>query len=78
MLEYPDSPKLSALSENGVIMDPDMCVRDNTMWLWFNVWNGDFLFEGMETNEKYTSDEMLSKAYNSEYVITLDELPWNQ
>ena len=78
VLEYPDSPKLTALSENGVIMDPDMCVRDNTMWLWFNVWNGDFLFEGMETNEKYTSDEMLSKAYNSEYVITLDELPWNQ
>ena len=78
VLDYPDSPKLTTLSENGVIMDPELYARDNVWWLWFNVWNGDFLFEGMETNEKYTSDEMLKKAYQSEYVITLDELPWNQ
>jgi mannan endo-1,4-beta-mannosidase len=77
VLNYPDTPKLTTLSENGVIMDPELCARDNVWWLWFNVWNGDFLFDGMETNEKYTSDEMLRKAYNSEYVITLDELPWN-
>ncbi len=77
VLNYPDTPKMTTLSENGVIMDPDLCARDNVWWLWFNVWNGDFLFEGNETNEKYTSDEMLVKAYNSQYVITLDELPWN-
>ena len=77
VLDYPDTPKLTTLSENGVIMDPELCGRDNVWWLWFNVWNGDFLFEGMDTNEKYTSDEMLVKTYNSEYVITLDELPWN-
>ncbi len=78
VLKYPDTPKLTALSENGVIMDPDICARDNVWWLWFNVWNGDFLFEGTKTNQKYTSDEMLKKCYNSEYVITLDELPWNK
>ncbi|MBP5184633.1 MAG: hypothetical protein J6113_05955, partial [Lachnospiraceae bacterium] len=78
VLDYPDTPKLTALSENGVIMDPDICARDNVWWLWFNVWNGDFLFDSaFNTNQKYTSDEMLKKAYNSEYVITLDELPWN-
>jgi len=79
VLNYTSSKKLTALSENGVIMDPDLCNRDNVHWLWFNVWNGDFLFDsGFNTNQKYTSDEMLIKAYNSEYVITLDELPWNK
>ncbi len=76
VVDYSKGKKLTALTENGVIMDPDLCVRDNTYWLWFNVWNGDFLFDAaFEPNEQYTSTEMLKKAYNSEYVITLDELP---
>ncbi len=79
VMNYSKGNKLTALSENGVIMDPELCARDNAYWLWFNVWNGDFLFdEAMNTNQKYTSDEMLKKAYNSEYVLTLDELPWNK
>lgn len=76
VVNYSGGKKLTALSENGVVMDPDLCERDNTYWLWFNVWNGDFLFdEAFKPNEKYTSVEMLKKAYNSELVITLDELP---
>ena len=73
---YSAGKKLTALTENGVMMDPDMCIRDNTVWLWFNVWNGDFLFDAAyKPNEKYTSVEMMKKVYNSELVITLDELP---
>ncbi len=79
VLGYPDTPKLTALSENGVVMDPDLCARDNVYWLWFNVWSGDFLFDAaFNTNQKSTEDEILIKAYNSEYVLTLDELPWNK
>lgn len=62
--------KMVALAENGVQIDPDMMVRDNVYWLYFCTWSGDFI-----TSDKYTSDEMLKKVYNSEYIITLDELP---
>lgn len=59
-----------ALSENGVQVDPDMMTRDNVYWLYFCTWGGDYC-----TSDKYTSDEMFSKVFNSEKVITLDELP---
>ncbi len=59
-----------ALSENGVQIDPDMMTRDNVYWLYFCTWGGDYC-----TSDKYTSDEMFSKVFNSEKVITLDELP---
>lgn len=59
-----------ALSENGVQIDPDMMTRDNVYWLYFCTWGGDYC-----TSDKCTSDEMFSKVFNSEKVITLDELP---
>ena len=59
-----------ALSENGVQVDPDMMTRDNVYWLYFCTWGGDYW-----TSDKYTSGEMFHKVFNSEKVITLDELP---
>lgn len=62
--------KLVALSENGVIPDPDKLIESKTKWSWFCTWSGEFI-----TDEKYTSREQLNKTYNHEYVITIDELP---
>lgn len=59
-----------ALAENGVQIDPDTMKRDNVYWLYFCTWGGDFVTSG-----KYTSDSVFKKVFNSEYVITLDELP---
>lgn len=70
MGETSNGKKMVALAENGVQIDPDMMIRDNVYWLYFCTWSGDFI-----TSDKYTSDEMLKKVYNSEYIITLDELP---
>lgn len=71
-----DETKLIALSENGVVMDPDNMFRDNARWLFWGTWVGDFVVdEGLFLNQKYTEKSMLIKAYESEYTLTLDELP---
>lgn len=69
--------KLIALSENGCIPDPDLLKRDNSRWLYWCVWSGDFCVRWGEAvyNDQYTEREMLKKAYDSDYTLTLDELP---
>lgn len=75
-VNYSDGNKMVALTENGVMMDPDLAIRDNTYWLWFAVWYGDFLIDwsGAIGNE-YTESSMVYKVYNSDVVLTLDEIP---
>lgn len=70
--------KMVVLSENGTMMDPDLNVRDRAMWGFFCTWSGEFVMnDGVRKtySEQYTEIEMLKKVYNSEYVITRDELP---
>lgn len=70
--------KMVVLSENGTLIDPDLAVRDRAMWGFFCTWSGEFVVtDGLkiEYSEQYTDVEMLTKVYNSEYVITRDELP---
>lgn len=74
-ISYSGSNKIVALTENGCIFDIDQAVQANTMWLWFCTWGGEFAVNGTQYSEKYTESKILKKAYDSEYVITLDELP---
>ncbi len=68
--------KLVALSENGVIMDPERTVKENARWLFWGTWSDPYtLIKGLVINEEYTEKDMLIKAYNSDYTLTLDELP---
>ncbi|MBR4510222.1 MAG: beta-mannosidase [Ruminococcus sp.] len=76
LLEYPDTNKLIALTENGTVFDIDNVVAANSRWSWFGTWCGDFVVRNGRYNEAYTEKNVMSKTYNSEYVITLDELPW--
>ncbi len=69
------SDKIVALTENGCIFDIDQAVATNTMWAWFCTWGGEFAVNGSSYSEKYTEKEIIKKAYDSEYVITFDELP---
>ncbi len=72
-----DNTKMVTLSECAVMPDPDLIVRDNAYWLWFAVWNWDYIVVNGSTqlSDAYTSLEMMEKVYNSEVIITLDELP---
>ena len=81
-LSYTDTRKLITLSENGCIPDPEQLVRDNIMWSYWCVWEGEFVLKAAGFNnysEQYTEKNMLKKAYKSDTVITRKELPdlWN-
>ncbi len=77
-LSYSDGKKMVVLSENGTMIDPELSVRDRAMYGFFCVWSGEFVMVDSikkSYSEQYTDLEMLNKVYNSEYVITRDELP---
>ncbi|WP_124066451.1 glycosyl hydrolase [Clostridium sp. E02] len=75
-VNYSGGSKMAALSENGVMIDPDLFVRDNTYWLYFAVWYGDFIIDSNgQIGNSYTESSMVNKVYNSDVVITRDELP---
>ncbi len=75
LLEYPGTNKITALTENGVVFDIDNVIASNARWAWFGTWGGSFVTNGSSYSEEYTEKDILKKAYDSEYVITLDELP---
>lgn len=73
---YGTKTKLIALTENGCVMDPDKVFNDNARWLFWGTWSDPFTMKlGVVINDEYTTVELLTKAYNHERVLTLDELP---
>lgn len=40
-----------------------------------HTWGGDFVCKKGKYSDEYTEAELLKKVYDSEFVITLDELP---
>lgn len=62
--------KMVAMTENDVIPDIQNIVNEGAWWLYFCPWYGDFL-----TSSRYNDPVLLNTIYNSEYVVTLDELP---
>lgn len=77
LLEYSGTNKIIALTENGTVFDIDNVVAANSRWAWFGTWCGDFVVKDGHYSDTFTEKEIMTKTYNSEYVITLDELPWN-
>lgn len=68
-----------ALTENGIVPDPELMDRDNAHWLWFGTWSREFVVDQAgQYDETYTEERMIKKVYESESVITLEELPWNK
>ncbi len=58
------------LHENGPIPDPEKMKADGAKWLWFMTWHTSFI----DSNE-FNTTSYISRIYNSDYMITLDELP---
>ena len=58
------------LHENGPVPDPEKMKKDGAKWLWFMTWHTSFI----DSNEINTRD-YLKRVYNSDYMLTLDELP---
>ena len=59
-----------AMSENDSIPSLENLVNDKAAWLYFCPWYKNYLM-----SEQNNPTENLKEIYNSEYCITLDELP---
>ncbi|HOV27796.1 MAG TPA: glycosyl hydrolase [Pseudobacteroides sp.] len=70
LVNYTNDKKMVALTENDVIPDIQNIVNEGAWWLYFCPWYGEFL-----TGPRYNDPVLLNTIYNSQYVITLDELP---
>ena len=81
--------KMMALTECGYIPDPEGIKAANTMWLYYMVWNGDFIYEtdaagkGMvdlngtphPNPKKGITNEMLAEYFSNDLYITHNKLP---
>ncbi|MGN0140773.1 MAG: glycosyl hydrolase [Roseburia sp.] len=77
-VNYTNAGKMVVLSENGCVPDPELLVRDGAMWGFWCTWGTEFVAKSTAIysySDQYTETEMLKKAYDSDTVITLDELP---
>lgn len=77
---YTGQNKIIALSENGVLPDPDSMLRDQALWAWNCTWYGTFIYRTEEDSRRtyssaYTGREHLIKYYNHPLTVTKDELP---
>ena len=71
MVAQTEGQKMVVMSENDTIPSLDNLVNDKAAWLYFCPWYNRWLTGLNDPGE-------LKKLYNSEYCITLDELPdWN-
>lgn len=81
--------KMMALTECGYIPDPEGIKANNTMWLYYMVWNGDFIYEPdaagkakVDLNgtpspnpKKGITNEMLADYFTNDLYITHNKLP---
>lgn len=75
LASWPSSPKIVALTENGVMPDPELIQRDRAVWSWFCTWSGEFIQELHLATENYTEFSMWDKVYQSDDTLALDDLP---
>lgn len=72
LVNYTGDTKMVAMTENDIIPDIGNITNEGAWWLYFCPWYGDFI-----TGSTYNDPVLLTTIYNSESVITLDELPEN-
>ncbi|MGN0676379.1 MAG: glycosyl hydrolase [Ruminococcus sp.] len=70
LVQSTDGQKMVAMSENDTIPSLENLLNDKACWLYFCPWYMNYL-----TSEQNNPVENLKEIYNSEYCITLDELP---
>lgn len=70
LVQSTDGQKMVAMSENDSIPSLENLLNDKAAWLYFCPWYMNYL-----TSEQNNPVESLVEIYNSDYCITLDELP---
>lgn len=62
--------KMIAMAENDTIPSVENLISTNAGWLYFCPWYGDHIL-----SESYNDPDTVKSIYQSEYVLTLDEMP---
>ncbi len=70
LVELTEGEKMVAMSENDTVPTVENMTIEDAKWLYFCPWYGEHLM-----SERYQDPATLSETYNSEFCITLDELP---
>jgi len=65
-----DGGKMIAMSENDTVPTVENLIVEDAGWLYFCPWYTDHLM-----SDRYQDPEALAAVYQSDYCITLDELP---
>lgn len=68
LIKMYDNTKMIALMENDTIPSVENMTAEGAYWLYFMPWYGDHLM-----NSNYNNPDTLTKIYQSDLVITLDE-----
>ncbi|HZK34374.1 MAG TPA: glycosyl hydrolase [Bacillota bacterium] len=76
-LDYTDTNKIIALTENGSLFDPELAFKENARWAWFSTWEGEFVINTASRvySEQYTERHMLNKVYSHDRVLSLIDIP---
>lgn len=75
-IEYSGEYKIVALTENGVVPDVDLMLREHAYWAWYSTWNGDFVVDEQgELLETKTEKDILRKMFTSDNTYKLSNLP---
>ncbi|KAK4159509.1 family 26 putative glycoside hydrolase [Cladorrhinum sp. PSN259] len=69
LIELGKDKKMIAAAEVGAAPLPDLLQAYEAHWLWFAVWSDTFI-----NNAEWNSVQNLNTIYNSDYVLTLDEI----
>ena len=84
---YTYEGKMLALSEAGYIPDPDQCMAEGVTWLYYMIWNGDFVYEGTggtpitdmkgtpRPNPERITEELIKQYFSSDNLVTWSKLP---
>lgn len=67
---YNSDGKLIAMAENDTIPSVENLTAEKAGWLYFCPWYGEHLMDA-----KYNTKDSIKSIYQSDYVITLDEIP---
>lgn len=85
---YTYEGKMLALSECGYIPDPQQCADEGIMWLYYMIWNGNFVYNASgngtaitnidgtpSPNTERMTNEMLAEYFSNENLVSWRTLP---
>lgn len=75
LVDLTDGKKMVAMPENDTVPKLDNLLIEKAAWLYFCIWYDNDGDSNFVSDTKFNNPDTLKELYQSDYVITLDELP---